>query len=835
MTISSLISSPSIDCDRPTECFHCGEKLDVGLTFQTVIGGKKRSMCCPGCLAVAEMIATHGMEAFYDRRTHYAPPPDLELLDSKFAGYDDPTIRESLINEVFEDSERIKLLITGMTCAACSWLIEKQVLQLSDVRAALVKLGDASLTVDICPNAPLSNVMRAVASLGYEVQPFTTSERNTILFEENKRLLTQLSVAGLGMMQVGMFAIALHAGDIQGMDSNYVQLMRWVSLPIAMFVVSFSARDFFISAWRHLRVGALVMDLPIAVAIATATLASIYATFTSSGTVYFDSVVMVTFFLLIARYFEQRNRFKNSQLLQQTHDNLPLLASRIILDEILLVPTQQIVANDRLRIFHGDIIPVDGELLSGETEVDESIFTGESLPRTVRVGELLFAGTCNLSKSVDIRVTNTVGLTRFDALQSAVASAETKKPRIAKMADAIASYFVAIVLLLSLTSGLIWWWIDASNSFWIALSVLVVSCPCALGLATPTVLTSAASRLQYMGGLIRSENAMEELSRIDYAIFDKTGTLTDGDFECVEIRPTSNFSANDCYLYACALQKYSRHPISSAFRHDSGTSNNQPTNEMVDFIDNITRSDDTNCPVYVTGMGLSFKDNEVEYRLGQSRFIEECVGDVTLPDSSMHWIVLSRGKNILCFFGVRDRLRPNARQMISYFKNNNIKTMILTGDSSQQARSVVQSLNVHSAEFGLSPEDKLRIVMDLQQRGHQVLMVGDGVNDGPVLSHSTVGVAVADATDIARVKADIVFTNSDLLCIEKTHRLAIKARGKILQNFGWAISYNFFAIPMAALGYVQPWAAALGMSLSSLVVVLNSLRLNHVNLENRDI
>ncbi len=811
-------------------CYHCGESVPSDISFTAVIDAVARSMCCPGCQAVAEMICGAGMTDFYKRRTHYAQTPDPHWLDSEFGTYDDPSIRRSFAKDQGGNSEQVQLLVIGMTCAACSWLIERRVLQQSGVTAARIKLSDASLSIDITSDAVLSKIMRKVADLGYKVQPFKTSEQNRALAQENTRLLKRLAVAGLGMMQVGMFAIALHAGDIQGIEPHYQQLMRWVSLPIAVFVAVYSGGGFFKSAWHHLRHGALIMDLPITIAITLALGASVYATVTASGNVYFDSVVMFTFFLLVARYFEQRGRFRNSLLLQRIQDRLPLVATRITGNQSATIPVQEIQRNDRLRIFVGEVIPVDGVLVSGQAEVEESAFTGESLPRLVAEGESLCAGTCNLRQSIDMIVTNPAGSTRLDALEDTIHQAETTKPRLVRVVDTTASYFIALVLAASLMTGLAWWWIDPANSFWIALSVLVVSCPCALGLATPAALTSAVQRLRKSGIVIRGDNAIEELSRIDYAVFDKTGTLTDGQFECVETQPQSSFSAQDCYLLASTLQAHSKHPTATAFTLKDNTPVEPSSTELKSIVSAAQNSTGENAPQNVAGMGLCFLYNNIEYRLGQPKFAESLTGPIDLPETPLHWLALSRGKKVLCLFGIRDNVRPSVPDLLAYFRQKHIKILMLTGDHSPQARSIAESLNIDDAQFGLSPEEKLSAVTLLQRKGHRVLMVGDGVNDAPVLAHSIVGIAVAEATDLARARADMAVTEDDLGCIELAHRLAKKTRATILQNIAWALTYNAAAIPLACMGYVLPWAAALGMSASSLVVVMNSLRLHRTSL-----
>ncbi len=803
-------------------CYHCGEHLATPALFFSVINQTQQPMCCAGCKAVADLIVESGMSSFYSQRTHYAETPPAELGQNPYPSYDLSELKLDSDHSATTDGQKVLFLIGGMTCAACSWLIERQVLKTPGVKTARVNLTESTLSADIDANTDPVKLMQTVAELGYRFQPFRRSERTKLLAQENTDMLKRLAVAGLGMMQVGMFAIALHAGELQGMALEYQQLMRWVSLPIAVFVTVYSGGRFFVSAWSHIKYGAVVMDLPIAIACSLALAASVYATLSATGEVYFDSVVMFIFFLLLARYLEHRSRFKASLSLQKIQDQLPRLATRVRGNTTEQCSIKQLSYGDRIRIFAGDTIPLDGIVVRGVSDIDESTFTGESVPRSVRPDDTLFAGTVNIKQTLDLEIRSEPDSTKLKALEDAIAYAETQKPKVAQIADQIAGVFIIGILSIACATAYYWWQHQPEHALWIALSVLVVSCPCALGLATPAALTAAAQRLRQLGAIIRGDNAIERLSQIDTVIFDKTGTLTDGQFECVETIILGEQPAEDYFALAQALQSHSAHPVASAF---SNATHNDPTDATLRTAIQALRDPSAQYAPERNAQGLSFEHVGHAYLLGNAAFLTKCTLEGQWPTQNLHWLGLSIDARVVALFGLRDKLRPDASKLVNDFKSSGLRTVLLTGDASPHARSLALKLPFDDAAFGLSPQAKLDYLSRLHQRGHKVLMVGDGINDAAVLAQADTGIAVSQAADLARAKADIVVTNLDLKPIRWAHVLARKTRTVIKQNLFWALSYNVIAIPLACLGHIPPWLAAIGMSLSSLIVVLNSLRL----------
>ena len=804
-------SSDTASGAGPGACYHCGERIPAGVKLEVRLGGELRPMCCPGCRAVAELISSSGLDNFYQQRTAYnLRPPEREQAPlEQYRVYDDPELAASFTTAGPGGEVTARLLLGGISCAACTWLIEQTMARLPGVSMALVNLQQSRLDIRFDPaHIPLSRIFSRLDALGYQVKPFRATAQRRQMEEESRLELRRLAVAGLGMMQVGMFAVALHAGDIQGIENQYQGLLRWVSLLVASFVVLFSSRVFFTTAWRHLRQGALVMDLPVALAIGLAWLASAWATLTGSGQVYFDSVVMFTFFLLLGRFLERRVRQRYALAWFDAQGTLPDAVSARRQGQWVTVPRVQLQAGDTILVRAGETVPVDAQVTVGSSAVREDTFNGEPLPRGVSPGDTIYASTINVEAALEGRVLGSYLESRLAALQRSVEQGQTDKPRLASLADRVASWFVGAVLLVTAATALAWSQLDPDRALWISLSVLVISCPCALALATPAALTSAASALRGSGVIVRGENALEALSRATHLVFDKTGTLTEGSLTLARVELLADLSRAQVLALAAGMQRYSSHPVARAFAA-------------------IEAGDGPEQVQYRVGAGLEAREGEHTCRMGSEQFCR--VQAATLPPppaDPFYWIALCRDELPLAWIGLDDRTRPEAAAVIAAAKAAGLEVELLTGDSSPQGALLARSLGIDRVMTGQAPDQKMARVQALQQAGAVVAMVGDGLNDAPVLSLADASFAVASATDLARAQADFVLVDGDLHSVTGTLHKARQCRRVILQNLAWALGYNACAIPLAALGHVPPWAAAIGMSLSSLLVVANSLRLN---------
>lgn len=805
------IASEALALDEPLACYHCGECVPPGVDLRVYISGADRPMCCPGCRAVAGLIAQNGLENFYRQRSAYSERPRQIEQDTleHFRVYDDPQLAATFSTTDSDGLVRASLLLGGMTCAACTWLIEQSMGTLRGTTQALVNLQQARLDIQFDPTqCKLSDIFTRLERLGYRPRPFQTSTARQQSAADYRTDLRRLAVAGLGMMQVGMFAIALHAGDIQGMEARYQALLRWVSLPVAAFVVFYSARPFFTSAWRHLRQGSLVMDLPVALAIGLAFAASVWATISGTGQVYFDSVVMFTFLLLLARFLERRVRQRQQFTWLDAESNLPSAVVARRDGRWVAVSRMQLASGDTVLIKPGETVPVDAQVSAGDGAVKEDTFNGEHLPRAVAPGDTVYAGTMSVGDVLQARVLGDYRDSRLAALQRSVDAAQTAKPRLAKLADHMASWFVGRLLLVTSATAIIWLYLAPEKAFWITLSVLVISCPCALALATPAALTNAANALRARGVIVRGENALEALASCTHLMMDKTGTLTKGALSITRVEPLGNLGGEDLLDIAAALQQFSNHPVANAFTaRIAAPGFTQGTHRL--------------------GAGVEAQRAGKTYRIGSEQFCRELVPDFPLPpNTDLYWIGLCRDGAALAWIGLDDTVRPEAGDVIAQAKQLGLQVALLTGDSSTQGVRLARSLGIDTVHRNQTPQQKMARVQELQRAGAVVAMVGDGLNDAPVLGVADASFAVPGATDLARSQADFVIAGGDLRKIIEALHKARDCRRVVRQNFSWALAYNLCAIPLAAMGFVQPWAAAVGMSVSSLLVVFNSLRLN---------
>ena len=806
-----------IDQNTSLGCYHCGLPVPKGSSYTTVINSEARSMCCPGCLAVAETIVGSGLDTYYKHRTETADSPDIrgkEIPDSllqELSLYDDQTVQHDFVVKKDAYSEA-SLVIEGITCAACVWLLENHIKGIPGVKKAHVNLTNHRARIiwdqDL---TPLSTLLAEIYRIGYQAHPYHPDKEEQLLEEEHKRATRRLGIAGIGMMQTMMLAVALYGGALQGIDNQYVTFIRWASLVIATPVVIYAARPFFIAALRDLKTRHLTMDVPVSLAIGGAYLASVWATLTNSGEVYYDSVTMFTFFLLIGRFLEMQARHRTGRAGNSLLNLLPASALRILDGEEQLIPVKDLKNGDRVIVRPGHTIPSDGIIVSGNSSVDESALTGEYLPIRKKTDDSVVGGTINVENPLTIKIIKTGNDTQLSAIVRLLERAQEEKPQVAKIADKVASYFVAAVLITASCVGFGWWIVEPASAFWITLSVLVVTCPCALSLATPTALTAATGTLRQNGLLITRGHVLESLATATHIVFDKTGTLTEGNLTLQEVTPLADADQNECIKIAAAIEKYSEHPIAKAFHEQSAE---------------LTATEIHN----EVGQGLQGIINGQRYRIGKPEFASQiCHAEQPAPPkTSGQWLLLCNQSSALAWFRLNDQIRPEAQHTIQALQALGLSCEMLTGDNSSAVEEVANYLGINATISGVSPEQKLLHVKQLQENGAQVVMVGDGINDIPVLAGAQTSIAMGGATDLAKTNADGVLISHNLLRLIDGILLARKTKVIIKQNLIWSLCYNLMALPLAAFGFIAPYMAALGMSASSLVVVGNAMRLNRL-------
>ncbi len=813
------------------DCFHCGLPVPKGASYSVKIDNTEQEMCCMGCQSVAQVIVDNKLTDFYKHRTTKSTKPS-DLIPAELQIYDNDALQQSFVQNTDGSIREASLILEGIVCAACVWLNERNVKQLEGVIDFRVNYSThrASLKWDN-DKIKLSDVLQAIANTGYSAHPFDPARLDAIHQKEKSAALRRIALAGMGMMQVMMPAIAIYLGENSDMTESMRNFLRWISLIITTPVVLYSSRIFFTSAWRDLKRGVFGMDVPVSLAIGSAYIASVWATITNTGEVYFDSVVMFTFFLLLGRFIEMGARHKAGQVADALVRLLPQTATRIDKNKDgkehqIVVPASELALGDRVLIKPGETIPADGTVVEGSSSANESLLTGENLPLLKTEGDTLIGGSVNVESPLTMRVDKLGDSTMLSSIIRLLDRAQSEKPNLAKFADRSAGWFVLLLLVIAVAVFITWWFIDPSRAFWVALSVLVITCPCALSLATPAALTAATGNLTEQGVLATRGHALETLAKITHVIFDKTGTLTHGRLNVIETQVLGSKTKTECQALAAGLESASEHPIAKAIQKLSLT-----PESLVQLIAESGRG--------VEGM----LDNR-RFRIGTKNYVEELAGKfATDPDSnhtspspinkSTTAVYLGRRNEWLATFYLQDEIRQEAKETIQKLKSANIKISLLSGDNQQAVQAVSEELGIDSSNSHaeLLPADKLEAIQKLQANGDVVAMIGDGVNDAPVLAAADVSIAMGSGSQLAQASADMILLSENLAQLPASINLSKRMQTIIHQNFTWAIVYNFVAIPLAAMGWVAPWMAAIGMSMSSLLVVLNALRLKRAKLK----
>ncbi|NRA23109.1 MAG: heavy metal translocating P-type ATPase [Oleispira sp.] len=801
-------------------CFHCGELALEGNRWSLEIDGEAQIMCCPACKSVAETIISSGLKDYYRHRTalpEVSPQQKCHASNDvrdELKLYDEIAIQQPFVSRINDDAEAI-LVISGISCAACGWLIEHKLQQLEYVVSANLNLTTHRLMVRWCnDDIKLSQIFEEIHQLGYQAHPFSATKAEQQRVYESKTAFRRLAVAGFATMQVMMLAVPLYVGALQGILVQYEIFLRAASMLFATCVVLYSARPFFNAALRDLKSRHLTMDVPVSIAILLAYFSSVWSTVNQGPEIYFDSVCMFTFFLLTGRFFEMRARHRMTQAGNNLLDLMPSAATKSTPDGDVVIPSSDIKVGDLLMIKPGQQIPADGLVESGSSAVDEAALTGEYLPIDKTSGDKLIGGTYNVESQLSMRVTATGADAELNTIMRLMDRAQQEKPAIALFADKVASRFVAAVLIIDTLVGISWWFIDPSQAFWITLAVLVVTCPCALSLATPTALTAATASLREHGFLISKGHVLEGLSQVDRIVFDKTGTLTRGELSLELSLPAGDgvdLTSTQALKIAATLEQYSSHPIARAF--------NSPLLFSAVNIEQVTGQGVKGRLINIEGREDTF------YRIGRADFAFP--QQVLTPpiDDDRQWLLLADNHQPLYWFALSDSLRQGALPMVQQLKAWGIKLSILTGDPSSQVEAVATALGINNVHKGLTPEQKLQLAVNWQQQGERLMMVGDGINDVPTLARADIAVAIGQASDLTKTNADAVITNNNLTTLLHALSKGKKSSHIIRQNIYWALLYNVLALPLAATGFIPPWAAAIGMSLSSLIVVGNALRL----------
>ena len=777
-------------------CLHCGD--DSGKIDQ--------DFCCSGCFAAYKIINNLGFENYYKSRelnsaVALTKPQEDEIID----------ISEFIFDEK-DGSKSLSLMVQKMHCAACVWLIESVLKKQENVLKARINLSKKTLFLRFTGDAKDgNNLVHLIQEIGYKLLPFDEEILNSAEKKYNDTILRALAVAGFGVGNIMLFSFSLWFSDAIDMGVNTRNLLHFFSSLIALPVIIYSARPFFSSALTSIKQGYPNMDLAISIAIFLACLVSLLETFRGATHVYFDSAVMLIFFLLIGRYLDLKARKKAFAIATEF---TMLAASFGRVEEnskIKILPAKQLREDMILLVATGEKIAADGIVIDGISEIDTALISGENLPKKILPGAQVFAGTINLLSPLKIRITKSTQNSLLSEIIRLSEEAENKKIHYIRISDYLAKFYTPAVHLLALATFLFWikqgWEVALMN----ATAVLIITCPCALALAVPIVQTILISNFIKKGILVKSGEALEKLDKIDVMVFDKTGSLTVGAPKLTEIiilkaLPNQALEAKDFYLkLAASLAKKSRHPISQAiFNSYDGQLEELLTQENQGF-----------------GVEAIFENKVL--KLGRKSFCE-IKNDFSVPQNSLSCFMKFGEEEVLFLF--EDALKEDALSVIATLKKTGKKIILLSGDSENSVRNIAQKLDIAEFYFEQTPVEKVRFLEKLKSENKKFMMIGDGLNDAPALALSDVSISFSQGSDISQNIADIVIQGQKLMPIIELLRSSKKAINLMRQNLLIALIYNSIAVPYAIMGHVVPLIAAIAMSSSSLLVLFNSLRIN---------
>lgn len=808
-------------------CYHCGLPIPPESNYWVTIGGVPRRLCCAGCEAVAQAIVAAGLEDYY-RHRDALPEPVREALPEvlkELEAFDAPELVAQLSRPASEHEREVSLILEGITCAACVWLNEQHLRRQPGVthveinyatRRALVRWDPERIT--------LGRILQAVAEIGYRAYPFDPQTSEAVAQRERRQMLWRLFVAGFSSMQVMMYLVPTYLAGEGEMDPSYRQLFYWASFFLTLPVMVYSCGPFYRNAWRDLKRRQIGMDVPVALGLLIAFVASTFGMMTGLANVYFDSVSMFAFFLLTGRYFEMSARQRAVRHLDELAKALPALAHRYQPEtkQYETVPAVRLQPGDRVLVKPGELFPADGRLIEGETEVVEAILTGESRAVPKRVGDEVIGGSTNSGGIVVVEVARVGEESWLASIRRQVERAQNERPAIASEADRLAGRFVGVVLLLALVTVALWAWFDPMRIVPSVVAVLIVACPCALALATPAAVTAATDALLRHGVLIARGHVLETMARLTDLALDKTGTLTAGRPRVIAVHLLrAGWREAEAVQLAAALEAGSNHPIAQAIRAalpaDGGASLPEVTGLR-----------------HETGGGLLGYHQGKRVALGRPDWVAEelkcpCWGLPAPVPETATVVALADEAGWIAAFALADALRPQARAVVKAFADQGVRVHLYSGDRPEAVAAVAAELPVVEAVGGLLPEGKTARLLALRQAEGVVAMVGDGVNDAPVLAAAHVGIAMGSGADFTRLTADAVLLSEDLWGLWGLYRQAQRTLAVIRQNLRWSFGYNVVAIPLAMAGWVTPWLAGIGMALSSLLVVVNALRLQRLS------
>jgi Cu2+-exporting ATPase len=802
-------------------CYHCGLDLRPEPSFIAVIGDVEKGFCCLGCQCVCQAIHDAGLSSFY-RKTPEAqrltrPSTDFESDNVSF--YDLAEVQADCVTQL-NGLSYIDLLVESIHCAACVWLIEKSLNKIVGIESAEANLTTKRIKVVWQPQQlKLSTIFSQLLKVGYKAIPFDSDIAEQQEVKSHRSLLYRMAFAGFAMMNMLWVSVALYSGADQGEFKNW---FYWISFIIATPTLLYSGYPFLKQAIKGLSQSQLTMDLPIAIG---ATVTYGYSSYilmstNSQGHIYFDTVVNFLFVILLGRYIEAAARRK---ALLGTHHLMtlqPKLANLFNDGQSRSTSIKRVKIGDQVLVMPGDRVPVDGKIIEGESAVDESMLTGESIPIIKAAGDSVIAGSINAEGALTVEVEQVSTQTALAKMMVLMTQAQQNKAPIQALADKIVPWFVLITLSLAVITYLLWYQTDFEKALLAATSVLIITCPCALGLATPMSIAVATGVAAKAGIILKKGSALEQLSKVDSVMFDKTGTLTQGKLVMMDIWVSGTMNEERLLQITASIESYSEHPVAKAVVAAA-----RGKKLPLEFVSNIK--------VY-PGRGISADIKQRHYLIGTAVYLQEQaieLGQKWLEISqkceqqAISTIFIVEDNEVSGMMGFRDKLRLDAELTIDSLQKDGLDLIVLSGDRQGVVETIAETLGLLKYQAELLPAQKVKAINDRQQQGATVAMVGDGINDAAALIQADVGIALASGTGIAVEGADIVLSQNKLAALLTAKQLADKTIRVIKQNMAVSLTYNIIMVPLAMMALINPLVAAITMPISSLLVIANASRI----------
>ncbi|MEE9446646.1 MAG: heavy metal translocating P-type ATPase [Arenicellales bacterium] len=822
------------ELDLQNDCFHCGLPNEQADVRSLTVFDEVQHFCCHGCRAVCETIIQSGLASFYSHRTdEYKAGSKLSAADSASQAlgltlYDRPEIKSQFILEQ-NGTEQAYLLLEDIHCAACVWLNEHHLRQLDSVVSVSIDSVSHRANVRWQPELiSLSQILHAIADIGYRAYPFDPAQHQKQLENRRQKSMEKLIFSGIFGMFIMNFSIATYfmGTSITGEPMQFWEKGgQWISLFLSSLLLVYPGRVFFSSAWRAISRRTINMDVPIAIGLSAAFLGSAVAVFSRQGDVYFDAIAMFVFFILLSRRFELKGQLYASSFLSRLSQRSLKIAERVEPDQTRQsVAVSDLKIGDVVSVLPGAVLPIDGVLISAFAELDESLLTGESILKRRQQGANVHAGSVNGTQAILIAVMNENTDSTLDHIHRLVLRSSESKTPAERWMHQIASRFVLALLVITSATMAYWLWQGSAEWLSYTIAVLIVTCPCALALAIPVAHSITTGRLLSFGVLPLRPEALNSLAKASTVVLDKTGTLTESRISFVEHCFETDENVPETLALIGQMSAQSEHPIAKAIIAHYGEST-------------LGAIEVNNHP----GHGLSTVINGEEVRLGAFDFVQP---DLMRSESMRKKLKMweRKGYQIIAFAGGADHgtayfafsnpLRKGVQTMLEQLRSLGIKKIIIaSGDHPESVTVLANTLAVDEVAARLMPADKLDLIKSLKAQGERVVMIGDGLNDAPTLAAADVSISLASGADLAKVNSDFILLGDDLSKVASLMLMAQKTQAVVWQNISWAVLYNLMMVPAAAAGFIQPWIAALGMSISAILVVSNSLRLRKTSLE----